>query len=316
MPWIQLTVHSSAHQADAVADLLEKFGALAVTFSDSADQPIFEPALGTTPLWQQTTITGLFTLDADLRVVLKSIRQLYPDGLPPYSQHTLEDQDWERTCLDQFHAMRYGQRLWVVPSWQVAPDPTATNILLDPGLAFGTGTHPTTALCLEWLESYPLGAQMTLLDFGCGSGILAIAAVKLGVARASAVDIDPQALTASKQNADNNACLDKITLYYPNQLPAGVFNIVMANILAEPLLQLAEDLAAKVCAGGAIVLSGILKNQAQQVYDRYSLWFELDPIARKDDWVRISGTKSARKSGREKSDRDNHQIRPSKVSQE
>ena len=198
MPWTQFIIHSSARNADLLAELLERFGAQAVTFRDGADQAIFEPDLGTTPLWQQTTVTGLFASDTDLTPLLLQLSLHYPDGLPAHSIQNLEDQDWERTCLDRFHPMRYGKRLWIVPNWQKPPDPTATNVMLDPGLAFGTGTHPTTALCLEWLEQH-ITEQQDILDFGCGSGILAIAAIKLGAHRVVAVDIDPQALVASQQ---------------------------------------------------------------------------------------------------------------------
>lgn len=193
--------------------------------------------------------------------------------------------------MDNFHPMRFGQRLWIVPSWHTAPEPTAVNLLLDPGLAFGTGTHPTTALCLEWLDGQPLEG-CNILDFGCGSGILAIAAKLLGAAQLTCTDIDSQALEATRDNANRNAIKEEdLLVYLPQDMPAGQFDVVLANILAGPLVQLAPQLIEHTRSGGRIALSGILAEQAQEVRDAYSKDFALAPTAEKDGWVCISGVR-------------------------
>lgn len=193
--------------------------------------------------------------------------------------------------MDNFHPMRFGQRLWIVPSWHAAPEPDAVNLLLDPGLAFGTGTHPTTALCLEWLDAQPLDG-MQVLDFGCGSGILAIAALLLGAEHAVGTDIDVQALEASRDNAGRNG-IDpaRLPLYLPEQLPQGQADVVVANILAGPLVDLAPRIIERVKPGGRLALSGILLEQAEEVRSAYTSQFDLDPTAEKDGWVRITGVR-------------------------
>ena len=193
--------------------------------------------------------------------------------------------------MDNFHPMRFGQRLWIVPSWHAAPEPDAVNLLLDPGLAFGTGTHPTTALCLEWLDGQPLEG-CNVLDFGCGSGILAIAAKLLGAKQLTCTDIDSQALEATRDNANRNAIAEQdMLVYLPQDMPAGQFDVVLANILAGPLVQLAPQLIQHTRTGGRIALSGILAEQAQEVRDAYSNAFALAPTAEKDGWVCISGVR-------------------------
>jgi len=291
MPWQQCTIGCDESQTEALSDYLLALGAVSVTLSDAGDQPLFEPPPGATPLWQAVHINALFDDDIDQAVVNLHLMQQFPNlALPRIAWTAIEDKDWERECLDQFKPMRFGQRTWVVPSWETLPQPDAVNILLDPGLAFGTGTHPTTALCLEWLDAQaPLADK--LLDVGCGSGILSIAACKLGAKAVYAIDIDPQALQATRDNAIKNNCLDKITRSLPAQLSSTGFHIVVANILANPLIEMAEDLARQVLPQGKIALSGILKDQAQAVMDRYKQWFKLDPITAREDWVRITGIK-------------------------
>lgn len=194
--------------------------------------------------------------------------------------------------MENFHPMRFGERLWICPSWRDVPDPSAVNVMLDPGLAFGTGTHPTTALCLEWLDSLDLAGK-TVIDFGCGSGILAIAALKLGAARAIGIDIDPQAIQASRDNARRNGVEDRLALFLPQDKPNGLHaDVVVANILAGPLRELAPLISILPAKGGVIGLSGILASQAESVCEAYQEIFSLEPIAEKAEWCRITGTKN------------------------
>ena len=207
MSWLQLRLAITPEQAPTLEDQLLELGAVSVTFMDAEDQPIFEPDLGTTPLWSNTHLLALFEADTDPEALLQHLRLLWQAELPPHELEKIEDQDWERSWMDNFHPMRFGERLWIVPSWHAAPEPDAVNLLLDPGLAFGTGTHPTTSLCLQWLDAQQLQGK-TLIDFGCGSGILAIAGLLLGAEHAVGTDIDIQALEASRDNAQRNQVAD------------------------------------------------------------------------------------------------------------
>ncbi len=291
MPWLQVRLAITPDQAATLEDQLLELGAVSVTFMDAEDQPIFEPDLGTTPLWSNTHLLALFEADTDADALLAHLQLLRGGELPGHQVEHIEDQDWERSWMDNFQPMRFGQRLWIVPSWHQAPEPEAVNLLLDPGLAFGTGTHPTTALCLEWLDGQPL-AGCSLLDFGCGSGILGIAALLLGAESALGTDIDPQALEASRDNARRNG-IDpaRFPVYLPEHLPPQPVDVVVANILAGPLVQLALTLTALVKPGGRLALSGILAEQAEEVRAAYASAFDLDPTALKDGWVRISGVR-------------------------
>ena len=291
MPWLQVRLAITPDQAETYEDALLGVGAVSVTFMDAEDQPIFEPDLGTTPLWSHTHLLALFEADTDEANLLAHLQFLLGSELPEHSLERIEDQDWERSWMDNFHPMRFGRRLWIVPSWHAAPEPDAVNLLLDPGLAFGTGTHPTTALCLQWLDAQALDG-VSLLDFGCGSGILAIAGLLLGAATAVGTDIDPQALEASRDNSlRNGIAAERFALYLPPQMPAETFDVVVANILAGPLVQLAPVITAHVRPGGRLALSGILAEQAEEVRAAYAGAFELDPTAEQDGWVRISGTR-------------------------
>ncbi|MET0125060.1 MAG: 50S ribosomal protein L11 methyltransferase, partial [Pseudomonas caspiana] len=279
----------SPEQAETYEDALLEVGAVSVTFMDAEDQPIFEPELNTTPLWSHTHLLALFEADTDAEHVLAHLRLLTDAELPEHMSEVIEDQDWERSWMDNFQPMRFGQRLWIVPSWHAAPEPEAVNLLLDPGLAFGTGTHPTTALCLEWLDGQDL-KDCNLLDFGCGSGILAIAALLLGAKQAVGTDIDVQALEASRDNAGrNNSAPERFELYLPEDMPAQQADVLVANILAGPLVALAPQLATLIKTGGRLALSGILAEQGEEVAAAYADTFELDPIANRDGWVRITG---------------------------
>lgn len=289
MPWLQVRLAISPEEAETYEDALLEVGAVSVTFMDAEDQPIFEPELNTTPLWSHTHLLALFEADTDADAVFAHLQLLTGTTLPEHHAEVIEDQDWERSWMDNFQPMRFGRRLWIVPSWHEAPEPGAVNLLLDPGLAFGTGTHPTTALCLEWLDGQQL-QDTQVLDFGCGSGILAIAALLLGAQQAVGTDIDVQALEASRDNAQRNGIADdRFPVYLPADLPAQQADVLVANILAGPLVSLAPQLSGLVRPGGLLALSGILAEQGEEVAAAYAQDFELDPIANRDGWVRISG---------------------------
>ena len=291
MPWLQVRLAITPEQAETYEDALLEVGAVSVTFMDAEDQPIFEPDLGTTPLWSHTHLLALFEADTDETALLSHLQLLCGGALPEHQVERIEDQDWERSWMDNFQPMRFGRRLWIVPSWHDAPEQDAVNLMLDPGLAFGTGTHPTTALCLEWLDGQQLEG-CSVIDFGCGSGILAIAALLLGAPQAVGTDIDPQALEASRDNASRNG-IDpaRFPVYLPADMPQQQADVVVANILAGPLVALAAQITTLVRGGGRLALSGILAEQAEEVRAAYAEAFDLDPTAVKDGWVRISGVK-------------------------
>ena len=291
MPWLQLRLAITPDQAEPMEDLLLGLGAVSVTIMDAEDQPIFEPDLGTTPLWQHTHLLALFEADTERQSLIEQLQQLWPQPLPEHQLEEIADQDWERSWMDNFKPMRFGQRLWIVPSWHEAPEPDAVNLLLDPGLAFGTGTHPTTALCLEWLDGQQL-QDLQVIDFGCGSGILAIGALLLGAERVVGTDIDPQALEASRDNAQRNGLADaRLPLYLPEDMPSEPADVLVANILAGPLVSLAPQLTALVKPGGRIALSGILAEQRDEILTAYDSAFLLDPVAEQDGWIRVSGVR-------------------------
>lgn len=292
MPWLQLTFETTPDDAEQFSDLLSDAGANAVTFLDSADQPLYEPPVGETPLWSRTRIIGLFDASANMPAVLQHISQaIAPKQLPDHRISPLEDKDWEREWMDNFKPMPFGERLWIVPSWTEAPHPDAINILLDPGLAFGTGTHPTTDLCLQWLDKH-CAEHDEVVDYGCGSGILAVAAAKLGATHVWAVDNDPQALIATRDNAEKNDAAENISAVLPDAFPKVKTPLLLANILAQPLMDFAERFATHVIPGGHIVLSGILAEQAEQVAACYTPWFTMEAPAHKDEWVRLCGQRT------------------------
>jgi ribosomal protein L11 methyltransferase len=298
MGWIQVKVPADPDQADLIEDILMEAGADAVTLADGADQPLYEPDPGTTPLWNQTHVTGLFPAKQSI----DEIRARIGDTYHQHTQQTLDDlditllddQDWERAWMEDFTPLSFGKRLWIVPSWHQAPDPEAVNLQLDPGLAFGTGTHPTTALCLQWLDGKEL-TDATVIDYGCGSGVLGLAALLLGARHVVGVDTDAQALEASRENARRNSVDDsRLDLYLPGADPGTPVDVVLANILAQPLIQLAQTLARRVREGGDLVLSGILSNQAREVMAAYEPWFIMEEPVQQDDWIRLSGRRRDR----------------------
>ncbi|MFW2372885.1 MAG: 50S ribosomal protein L11 methyltransferase [Gammaproteobacteria bacterium] len=289
MPWIQLTLQTTQADNDKAEQALLDAGALSVTLRDAEDKPVLEPAPGETPLWDKIILSGLFEADINTELLKQRIHQSLGDELSLHID-ALEDKDWVRAWMDNYQPMQFGQRLWVCPRHLQPPDPSAVNLMLDPGLAFGTGTHPTTALCLQWLDSIDL-KQQNILDYGCGSGVLAIAALLLGARHCDGVDIDPQALQASMDNAMANEVDDKLQVFQPEQLIEKTYDIVMANILAGPLVELAPRLAAYTKPAGRIVLSGILETQAESIINAYSQCFNLEQPVVTEEWVRISGIK-------------------------
>jgi len=289
MPWIQLILEVDKSSNDKAEQALLDAGALSVTLKDAEDNPVLEPAPGETPLWDKLILIGLFDADIDTKSLEQNIQHQL--GIQyPLRIEQLEDKDWVRAWMDNYQPMQFGKHLWVCPRHLQPPEPDAINLMLDPGLAFGTGTHPTTALCLQWLDQADL-KNKTVLDFGCGSGVLAIAALMLGAKHCDGTDIDPQALQASEDNAKENFVLDKLSVMQPENVPQQQYDMVLANILAGPLVELAAKLSNYCKLGGDIVLSGILENQAQSVLDAYSPWFDLDAPATQDEWVRITGKK-------------------------
>jgi len=306
MPWIQLRLSANEETAEEYSDWLVNCGSQAVTFIDAKDTPIYEPLPGDEVLyWSNTVVMGLFDANHDMDQVISYLQGIHPDkDKMHYKLEQLEDKDWEREWMDNFHPMKFGQRLWICPSWRDVPEPDAVNVMLDPGLAFGTGTHPTTALCLTWLDGLDL-QDKTVVDFGCGSGILSLAALKLGAKKVIGIDIDPQALQASLANAKRNKVEDRLTLFLPKDLPeylseesAHDFNndksefkadVVVANILAGPLRELAPTIINFVADNGLLALSGVLEDQAQTLQDIYGQWCDMEPVTVQEEWVRLNG---------------------------
>jgi len=287
MAWVELAVAS--RYPDFAEAVLEACGAASVTMTDAADVPVLEPAPGETPLWPATITRGLFLAGTDLDVVRAALGEQLPDGADAeITLHPVEDRDWVRAWLDHAHPLPFGERLWICPSGHTVTAENAVIVHLDPGLAFGTGTHPSTAMCLEWLATHDVTNQR-VLDYGCGSGVLAIAALKLGARDAIGVDIDPQALIATRDNAEINGVAERMRCADVAQPVDDVVDIVLANILARPLIELAPTLASRIRPGGAIVLAGLLERQAEEVREAYAPWFDFEPDGRKDGWNRLSG---------------------------
>lgn len=289
MAWLQLRIRAPHQFVEAVEDLLFAHQAVSVTLEDAADQPLLEPGPGETPIWDDVEVVGLFVAeDTDPDILRASLDAQLPSECGRVQFEDLPERDWVRAWMDRFQPMRFGERLWIVPSHLAPPDPNAVNLWLDPGLAFGTGTHPTTALCLQWLDAHPLKG-LRVLDYGAGSGVLALAAAKLGASEVIAIDNDPQAVTASYDNASRNQV--EITAGLPDSLAASeIFDVVLANILASILIQLAPTLTAHCKIGGRLVLSGILADQADDVMAAFPD-FEFAPITQQEDWVRLDATR-------------------------
>ncbi|MGZ8194741.1 MAG: 50S ribosomal protein L11 methyltransferase [Methylosarcina sp.] len=292
MTWHQISVITNKETAPSLADLFSDLGAVSVTYMDAEDEPVYEPGIGETVIWSNTEVIALFEMDADPELVVSLARLKYrPELLRDWRHERIEDQQWERAWMEYYHPMKFAGKLWVCPTGQEQTEPGTVCLTLDPGLAFGTGTHPTTALCLQWLASHDLAGK-TVIDYGCGSGILAVASILLGARVAYAVDIDPQALTATENNAIKNNVRDKIHCLLPEQLPALQADLVLANILAKPLCDLSERICTLLAPQGRLILSGILQEQTQSVIEAYQKAIRFSVPVQQEDWILLSGTKN------------------------
>ena len=289
MPWLQIHLITEQERAHLIALLFENLGALSVALGDAEDSPLFEPAPGEQPLWSRTRVTGLFPGETDTDNLRKRINQaLNREATRDLSLEMLKDQVWERTWLDSFQPMQFGRRLWICPNGERPRGESGIFIDLDPGLAFGTGTHPTTSLCLQWLDRNQIEGKR-VLDFGCGSGILAVAAIKLGAKQAYALDHDPQALAATRDNAVKNGVSDQLSIVDSGSVPTPPVDLILANILAGTLIDLQPDIAGCVRPGGSIILSGILASQSDEVIRAYTGNFRMHPPKQAEDWVLLEG---------------------------
>lgn len=292
MQWLQLKINCTQHIVMQLEELLLEAGAAAITLQDAKDEPLLEPEIGTTPLWQHVQMIGLFDNAIDANAVTDFLKKHWQFSETfNYEWQTIADQNWERSWMDNFHAMRFGKQLWICPSWEKCPDPDGIAISLDPGLAFGTGTHATTALCLQWLDANPPQEQL-IIDYGCGSGILAIAAIKLGARCVFAIDNDPQALEATRLNAERNIITSQqLVTEFPSFTPLILADLILANILAKPLIELAPKFSSLIKPQGKIVLSGILENQIAEVIAAYKNDFDIVETTMLEEWVRVVGIK-------------------------
>lgn len=290
MAWIKLSLGARAKDTDALEEALLELGAQAVTLTDAADEPVLEPAPGTTPLWSETRVTGLFPGDVSTTELTRALSERLGLGTRPAVHiELMEDQDWVRAWMAHYRPMRFGRRLWICPSGRtLQSDADSVVVRLDPGLAFGTGTHPSTALCLRWLDGLDL-RRRTVIDYGCGSGVLAVAAALLGAEQVWAVDIDAQAETATRANAVRNGVAGRVHVGNPASVSAQQAEILVANILAGPLIALAPHLHDLLVDGGRLALAGILDRQSQDVADAYQPYFQLDAAEHQDGWVRLGG---------------------------
>ncbi len=290
MAWNQLKIETSAEQAESLSEQLEQLGAVSVCMQANDRQALFAHDPESSTLWNNTQVVGLFEASIDIQSVVATLRQTNASRSALQLQVSqLQDQDWERAWMDRFHPMQFGPDLWICPSWLEPPQPDAVNIVLDPGMAFGTGTHPTTAMCMEWLANNRHVDLSSVIDYGCGSGILALAAAKLGAERVWGIDIEEQALIASRENARINGVSEQLKTALPDQTVLPAATLLLANILAGPLASLASRFADLVLPAQHIVLSGILVEQAQQTIDAYTPWFEMDLPVQREEWVMLHG---------------------------
>jgi len=295
VPWIVLHLRCERGNHEALEEALLERGAAAVTLADAADHPLFEPGLGEMPLWQTIRLSGLFDASVDAEGIMAQLKAKHSElTFTDPTIDILEDKDWVRSWMDDYQPIAMGHKLWICPSWKAPPDPTAVNLILDPGMAFGTGTHPTTAMCLQWLDSQSTdrGIGHHVIDFGCGSGILAIAALLLGATEAWGVDIDPQALITARDNASRNHVSEqRLHLLQPEHADTmAPADTVLANILAKPLLELAPTLTCLLKPGGKLVLSGILETQTEMIIRAYPE-IHFDKPRTVEEWALLSGTR-------------------------
>ncbi len=291
MPWFELKIHCSGAASEHIEPVANRLGALAVTMQDLQDNPVLEPGVGETPLWPEIIMTALFEATTDIDAIVAQLNDHCAGQIRQLHVSELADQQWERSWMEQFKPMQFGDRLWICPSWSEAPEPDAIVLRMDPGLAFGTGTHPTTALCLEKLTALQL-QHARVLDFGCGSGVLAIAALQLGAAQAWCIDNDPQALAATESNRRSND-IDASAIVCADALDekAPQFDLVIANILAQPLIDYAGELCARLRPGGRLLLSGVLDEQVASVCAAYSPQVDFDEPVIRDGWALLCGTR-------------------------
>jgi len=290
MAWHQISVITNENIAPRLADFFSNLGAVSVTYMDAEDEPVYEPAIGETKIWSNTQVIALYELDADPELIKTLVFGQFKQDLHDWLHEEVADQEWERAWMEFYKPMKFADKLWVCPTDQEQYEPGTVCLTLDPGLAFGTGTHPTTALCLEWLASHDL-AEKTVIDYGCGSGILAVAAILLGAKQAHAVDIDPQAITATQSNALKNKVQDKIACYLPEQFMPFQADVVLANILAKPLIDMSEQISSLVAPSGQLILSGILHEQAESVMSAYQQHIAFNAPVQQEDWIRLDGIK-------------------------
>jgi ribosomal protein L11 methyltransferase len=294
MSWLEAKLKLSSDLAERYSEFFMEYGALSTSIEDAwagteKEEPLFgEPGEPTAGLWQESRLVVLFASDVDVPEAIAQAALLLNLPLPDYEIEPLAEQDWVRLTQSQFDPIQISNRLWITPSWHEVAHPEAVNLQLDPGLAFGTGSHPTTRLCLQWLDAN-IHKPWSVLDYGCGSGILAIAAKKLGAGSTVGVDIDEQAIRSSLDNAEKNGVA--VDFYLPDQLPDGVFDLLVANILTNPLRLLGEMFAGRVKSGGTIVLSGILETQAEELLLFYSTWFKMETPVFDDGWTRLVGVR-------------------------
>ncbi|RIY33117.1 50S ribosomal protein L11 methyltransferase [Psittacicella hinzii] len=299
MPWKQITIklhNQNDKYAEKVGGLLDGLGSISTTFMDNQDDPVFEPELNKIELWPNTNVISLFEPEVDAQDIVNRLKKFLKVEELDYLIEDIEDQDWVRAWMDQFHPMQFGERLWICPSNQTVEAEDAVVVDLDPGLAFGTGTHPTTRMCLQYLDHLALKGELqdkVIIDYGCGSGILAIAAVKLGAKMAYCVDIDPQAIEATISNAENNQVLGKIKTYLVDDFAKEnvTADITLANILAGPLVELAPTLSSLTKQNGDLALSGILDIKEQDIVSAYSPTFEILDVLHDEEWIRVTGRK-------------------------
>jgi ribosomal protein L11 methyltransferase len=288
--WIQLQIEVSRQYSESAEDAMLDAGAVSVTLQDAADQPILEPGVGETPLWDNCILKALFPSSVNTDVISTDLKTSLQSEL---RWELLEEKDWSQEWKQYFQPLQCGDRLWICPSWTDAPDPNGINLLLDPGLAFGTGSHPTTHLCLRWLDQQDLTGK-TIIDYGCGSGILGIAALLLGAEKVIAIDNDPQALLASRDNAQrNNIADERLITCLPEAIPTGsTADVMVANILAAPLIELAGNISELTAPDGLLCLSGLLESQIEDVSAPYLVHFDFDALGIEDQWARLSATKT------------------------
>ena len=288
--WIQLVFITDPISAEPLSDALEEAGSAAVTMLDAADQALFDTGQEEASLWDQTRLIALFPDAIDPDLILAQIKEKLKN-LPPHEVIPLQNEDWERTWMSRFKPMRFGKNLWVCPSWEIPPEPGAINLILDPGMAFGTGTHETTSLCLGWLADHQsLIEEKQIIDYGCGSGILAIAAAKLGAKSVWAVDIEQQALDSTRENARSNFVLEALDISGQNESKQIKADLIIANILANPLITLAPLFAGYSAPDGHIILSGILKEQVSLVLEAYQPFYSFTDTIYMNEWALLEGT--------------------------